>query len=71
MKMSYQEDLKVLGSLNHQAQVLVLSLENLENQLRSKLLMKKMKLSELEALASFGKRQKTKKLVVEEMKLEE
>ena len=30
-----------------------------------------MKLAELEALASFKKQQKTKKLVVEEMKLEE
>ena len=41
MKRSCQEDLEVLEKLNHQAQVLVLSLESLENQLRSKLLLKK------------------------------
>ena len=38
---SSQEDQEVLEKLNHQAQDLVLSLESLENQLRSKLLMKK------------------------------
>ena len=40
MKRSCQEGLEVLEKLNHQAQVLVLSLESLENQLRSKLSMK-------------------------------
>ena len=44
MKRSFQEGLEVLEKLNHQAQVLVLSLESLENQLRSKLLMKKLNL---------------------------
>ena len=71
IKRSCQEDLEVLEKLNHQAQVLVLSLESMENQLRSKLLMKKMKPAELEVLVSFKKQQKTKKLSVEEMKLEE
>ena len=41
MKRSCQEDLEVLEKLNHQAQVQVLNLECLENQLRSKLIMKK------------------------------
>ena len=41
MKRSCQEDLEVLEKLNHRAQVLVLSLESPENQLRSKLFMKK------------------------------
>ena len=41
MKRSSQEDLEVLEKLNHQAQVQVLNLECLENQLRSKLIMKK------------------------------
>ena len=58
MKKSCQGDLEVPGKLNHQAQVLVLSLESMENQLMSKLITKKMKLAELEALASFRKQQK-------------
>ena len=41
MKRSCQGDLEVLGKLNHQAQVLVLSLESLENQLTSMSIMKK------------------------------
>ena len=41
MKKSCQGDLEVPGKLNHQAQVLVLSLESMENQLMSKLLTKK------------------------------
>ena len=39
--------------------------------IKQQVINEKMKLAELEALASFKKQQKTKKLVVEEMKLEE
>ena len=39
MKSLCLADLKVLGKLNYQGQVLVLSLESLENQSRSKLLL--------------------------------
>ena len=42
MKRSCQRDVEVPGKLNHEAQVLFLSLENLENQSRSKLLMEKL-----------------------------
>ena len=41
MQRSRQEDQEVLEKLNHPAQVLVLILEGLENQLRSKFLTKK------------------------------
>ena len=39
--------------------------------IKQQVINEKMKLAELEALVSFKKQQKTKKLVVEEMKLEE
>ena len=51
MKRSCQGDLEVREKLNHQAQVLVIFLESLKNKLRSKLLMKKLKIAELEVLA--------------------
>ena len=54
-----------------QAQVLVLSLESLQKPIKEQVINEKIKLAELEALASFRKQQKTKKLAVEEMKLEE
>ena len=71
MKRSCQEDLEVLEKLNHQAQVLVLSLESLKKPIKEQVINEKIKLAELEALASFRKQQKTKKLAVQEMKLEE
>ena len=71
IKRSCQGDLEVREKLNHQVQVLVIFLESLKNKLRSKLLMKKLKIAELEVLASFREQQKTQNLAVEEMKLEE
>ena len=42
-----------------------------EKSIKEQVINKKMELAELEALASFRKQQKTKKLALEEMKLEE
>ena len=68
MKRSCQEDLEVLEKLNHQASS---RSRKSGKSLKGQVINKKMKIAELEALASFRKQQKTKKLGVEEMKLEE